>query len=280
MPTNNWKIKTILVTLYLITFYIEPVWAQNKIKVHVSGTSISRDITPKEALQEAIFEAQKRAYKEVGITEDVSVITTSFENSNGNKVNRYFNEISTIEANAAILVDSVYPEKRSFDEYGNMIIKVEIDATVYKYNKKKDPSLFFQIKGLKDTYYENELISFSFIPSQDGYLKIFSVNGKEAILLYPYKNPISDYLSDRPDVLFRKGVSVEFPIHPAYKPGYSIELSDENKSEIDNLIFVYTKIDVPWIRNKVNLNNILKWIFKIPIDLRVMQIKSIIQKQS
>jgi hypothetical protein len=268
----NWHF-TILVLFFFAC--ICSVSAQKEIRVHVSGNSISRDLTPKEALKEAILDAQKNAYKKAGIKEHVSVSSILFTESNGEQVKNYFNEISSIESNANIIVDSVYKEKRSFDDYGNMIMSVEIDATIFKYEKQKDPSFFFKIDDLKDTYYENESISFLFTPSQDGYLKIFAINDSSTILLYPYKNPIAEYLSDKSDSLFKKGVSIKFPIHSAYKPGYSIEINASKETEINTLIFVYLKNDIPWIEREVNFYNILYWMYNITINQRYIQYKSI-----
>ena len=273
MVIKNQNKVFIVVVIFILTCFSN-AFAQDRIKVHVSGTSITRDLTPKEALEEAILDAQKNAYIKAGVKENISVSTILLTESNGETVNKYFNEISSIESNANIVIDSVYSEKRSFDDYGNMVISVDIDATIYKYNKVKDPSFFYKIEGLKDTYNENETISFSFTPSQNGYLKIYAINDSSSILLYPFKNPDIFYLSDKPDSLFHKGISVEFPIHSAYKPGYSIEINGNKKKEINTLIFVYSKKDYPWINNITSLRNILNWIYNIPISERCMSIKS------
>ncbi|MBC8147278.1 MAG: hypothetical protein H8E98_04770 [Bacteroidetes bacterium] len=278
MINNVWNIIVFFIILFLSFNRLTLIQAQEKIKVHVSGTSISLNKTPKEALKQAIFDAQQKAYGAAGIIEDISVSTTLYESSTENEVNRFFSEISTIESNASILVDSVYPEKRSFDEFGNMVVQVEIDATVFKYKKEKDWSFFFRIGGLKDTYYENESISFDFTPSQNGYLRVFEVNEKDAFLLYPYNSTISDYLNDKPDQLFLKDEIVCFPVHPAYKPGYSIELETKDEPEINNLIFVYLKRNIPLLDDRLNLNIILKWIFNIPVDQRSVEFKSITVK--
>ena len=94
-------------------------------------------------------------------------------------------------------------------------------------------------------------------------------------MLYPYKSPIADYLSDEKDRLFRKGETVNFPIHPAYKAGYSVELNEDKETEINNLFFVYIKKDIPWIESKVSLRKILLWIYNIPIDQRSIKFQSV-----
>lgn len=269
-----------LFVLFILLFFCvnTNIIAQRKISVHVEGTSISRDKTPKEALKEAIENAQTNALREAGITEQISVSTTLFQESSEDDFNNYFNEISSRESNANIVTDSIYLEKRSFDVYGNMIVTVKIDATVFKYNTKKDPSLFFNVEGLKDVYYENQSISFSFTPSQDGYLKIFVLNENEALVLYPYENKIQEYLSDLKNKQFKRSEKVIFPIHDAYKPGYSIELEGDEGDENSVLIFVFTKDNIAWIENKISIKTILNWIYNIPINQREVKFENVLLK--
>lgn len=264
-----------IVNLFLIT----SASAQDKVKVHASGTSISRDLTtPKDALKEAIQDAQINAFRKAGISEQISVSSISIGENSKNKVSQYFNEISTIESNANIVVDSIYTEEKSFDKFGNMVISVEIDATVFKYNKEKDPAFFFKIEGLKEVYYDNEAISFSFVPSQDGYLKIFVLNTIESQLLYPFENTAQIYLSDQKDQLFKRNKKVAFPILEVYQPGYSIELENTGEDENSTLIFVFTKNNISWIDSKINKNTILNWIYNIPIDQREIEFRNILLK--
>ncbi len=253
--------------------------SQEETKVHTSGTSISRDISPKEAIQEALKEAKVNAYRRAGIAEQVSVLSILREESNGKIFQQFFNEISVIESNASLVVDSIYPEINSFDKYGNMIVTVEIDATVFKYSNNRDPAFFFKVEGLKETYYENEHINFSFIPSQNGHLKIFTINENDVILLYPYANPDAEYLSDEKERMFIKGETVRFPIHPAYQPGYSIEINSGKETEINNLIFIYTKNNIPILDKKLKMREVYYWIANIPPDLRSSRYYTIIVKK-
>ena len=266
--------------LLLIFYFLSTaVFSQYKVKVQAKGISISRGITPKQALEEAVKDAQINALRKAGISEQVSISTILINESKGKTIKNYFNEISSIESNANIVTDSVYSEKRSFDEYNNMVVSVEIDATVFKYGTKKDANLFFNIEGLKEVYYEDEFISFSFVPSQDGYLKIFVVNEKEVMILYPFEDQVKDYLSDVKNQLFKKGENIIFPIHEAYKPGYSIELDSKTNEEKSILIFVFTKNNIPFIKSKVSLRAILNWIYNIPIDQRDLFYQNIILKR-
>ena len=276
IQTKKWTLSFLIIIFFCNT----SVHSQKKMKVHAWGTSISMDKTPKEALNDAIKDAKENAIKKAGIKELVSVSRLLFEVSSVTDYKSHFNEISSIESNANIIIDSVYTERKSFDEFGNMLILVEIDATVFKYKKNKDSTFFFKIDGLKDIYYENEFITFSFIPSQDGYLSVFVLNETETILLYPFEDIDQKYLNDVKAKIFKKNEAINFPIHKAFKPGYSIELEDDIKDEISSFIFVFTKSNIPWIENKINKNTILSWIYKIPLDQREIHYRSILLKNN
>ena len=262
--------------LFILSLLFSVINAQEKKIIHATGTSVSVNLSPKEALNEAIEDAQHNAYLKAGITEQVSVshITYTTENSS-NEVKQYFNEIATIESNADIVVDSVYSEFKRFNEFGNMVVTVNIIATVFMHDKKKDTSFFFKISNLKDTYYIDEKISFSVTPSHDGYLKIFAINTDETSIIYPFINVEDNYLSDKQDSLFRKGVPVAFPVHPAYKHGYTVELGNDEELEINNLVFVFLKKDISILKNNVSLKSILTWIYNIPVDERDVQFRSV-----
>jgi len=270
--------KSYMLFFLIVLLFSTGIQAQKKIKVHAKGKSISLDKTPKDALKEALKDAKENALRKAGIAELISVSRLLFEESSINDYKNHFNEISSIESNANIIIDSIYTEKRSFDEFDNMVVIVEIDATVYKYKNKRDPTFFFKIVGLKDIYYENEYISFSFIPSQEGYLSIFVFNEGEIILLYPFEDIDQKYLNDVKDKLFKKNEKINFPMHRAFKPGYSIELNDEHKDEISNFIFIFTKSNIPWIENKINRKSMLNWVYNIPIDQREIYYRSVLLK--
>lgn len=234
--------------LLALLYFSSVCFSQERMKVYgVEGESLSLNLTPKQALNEAIQEAKINALMEAEISEQVGSVRVLFKIDNGENVTQSFSEVITSRLGADIVVDSIYPEQKSFDEFNHMKVTVRIDATVIKYDKKSDPTFFFEIRDLKDTYYNNEVISFTVIPSQNGYLKIFVINEKESILLYPYKNLIADYLSDTENYLFKAGQPVDFPVHNAYKPGYSIELEEGKEIENSLLIFIFTKDNFTWV---------------------------------
>ena len=252
---------------------------QQQVRIHADGISISQDKTPKEALKEALIDAKKNALLKAGIPENLVVSNLLYEYGNERNVESYFHGISNIESNANILIDSIYTERKQFDQYGNMVISVEIDAVVFKYSKSKDSSFFFKISELKDLYYENESIHFSFEPSQDGYLTIFAFNENESYVLYPFEHDQYDYLSDVKAQLFTEDRIVSFPINEAYKPGYSIEMNAPSADERSLLIFVFTKKYRPWIDDQISLESVMRWMYKIPLNQREVAFRNVVLKQ-
>ena len=274
--TKRWAVSISYFVFCLLSFTL---FAQKQVSVHADGISISSDLTPKQALEEALAEAKKNALLKAGVPENLLVSNLLFEYGNEHNVESYFHGISNTELSANILVDSIYDDRRWFDSYGNMNVSVQIEALVYTYDKPKDPAFFFEIDGLKEVYLDNESIRFDFVPSANGYLTIFAFNEDESFVLYPFENKDHDYLSDENGHLFVKEEHVSFPIHPAYSQGYSIEMNDPTKDEASILLFVFTKKDIPWIDEQVSLESVRSWIYKIPLDEREILYRNVLLKQ-
>ncbi|MCD4732253.1 MAG: DUF4384 domain-containing protein [Bacteroidales bacterium] len=158
---------------------------------------------------------------------------------------------------------------RDINEFGNILIEVEIKAVVYKHKNEKDPTFKFKVEGIKELYNEKDPVSFNFKPTKDGYLRIFNVTDKTAFILYPYKDPAYSYLNDNPERLFKKNEKVDFPVNK--NMDYFFEISDKNKDkEYNLLIFVYTKENIHFLED-VNVGSIMEWIYEIPINSRYVE---------
>lgn len=281
MKKNTALIKcwTSSISILVLCLFFSHTYAQKQLRVHTNGISVSRDKSPTEALEEALTDAKKNALLKAGIPEKLVVSNLLYAYGNEQNIETYFHGISNSELTANILIDSIYSETNRFDQHGNMIISVEIEALVYAYEKPKDPGFFFDIGGLKEVYYENEYIGFSFKPSKSGYLTIFAFNEKESYVLYPFVNEQYAYLSDAKEHLFIKEEMVSFPINEAYAPGYSVDFSDPLADETSILLFVYTKKHVPWIDDQINIESVRSWIYEIPIDERDVVYRNVMLKQ-
>jgi len=263
-----------LASIHLLIYcYCQNASSQETFQVFAKGKSISPgNLSPRDARNDAINEAKKNALRNAGIKESVSVSSLLFTSEDKNDFSQLFNEITVIESDGEIIIDTVIDKYQDIvDEH--LIYEVEIAATIFKYYYNKDHGFNFQIKGINEVYFTSEKLSFSFTPSQNGYLKIFNINKNNKSLIYP------SYF-DNKDKLFIKDETISFPVSPEYKPGYTIQIDDAKEdSEINNLIFVYTKKNItpPSI---LSINNILKWIYSISPDERSVQYHSLVIKKS
>ncbi|MCD4697647.1 MAG: DUF4384 domain-containing protein [Bacteroidales bacterium] len=265
--------------LFIISFTLsifcccQMTFSQEIIKVVAVGKSISPgNLSPRDARNDAINEAKRNALRNAGIKESVSVSSVMFTSEGSYDFSQLFSEISVIESDGEIIVDTVIDKYQDIVD-DHLIYEVEIGATIFKYHNKKDPELEFNVKGINDVYFTSEKLFFSFTPAQNGYLKIFNINKNNASLIYP------SHL-DNKDNLFIKDNTILFPVSPAYKPGYSLQIDDAKEAiEINSLIFVYTKKNIA-ISSILSINNILKWIYCISPDKRSVQYFSVIIKKS
>jgi hypothetical protein len=245
--------------------------AQDRKTVRAKGVSMSSDLTPEQTKAKAIEEAKRAALLKAGIAETVTVTDFNYQFEDNEKFREIFQSISSIETGGEIIVDTILTEKKSFNEFGNMQVEVEIQATVFLHSEKADPTFLFKVEGIDEVYKNEDYLQFSFTPAQNGYLKIFNVTDEDTYLLYPYKDPTDKRLNDNTDRLFMKDEAVKMPVHPAFNHGYYLEISKPNKEqEFNILIFVFTRQNIPYLQD-VNFTNMMRWIYSIPPDQRVTQ---------
>jgi len=205
-----------------------------------------------------------------GISENVMMTDFLYTFEDDEKFKEIFQSFVSTETGADIIVNEVREIDRDINEFGNILIEVEIDATVFKHKDEKDPAFKFRVDGIKEFYYDKDPLNFTFLPAKEGYLRIFNVTDKNAFTLYPYSDPAYSYLNDETSVLFIKNTKVQFPINPNMD-GYYFEIDDINKEkEYNLLIFVYTKREIPFLED-VTVNNIMTWIYEIKPDERMVE---------
>jgi len=253
----------VLITLLIVT---STLLAQKKISVTAQGSYEARDLTLEEVKKKAIDEAKRNAMVKAGISENVQVSDFLYTFEDDEKFQEIFQSFVSTETGADIIVEEVEELNRDINEFGNILIEVEIKAVVYKHKNEKDPTFKFKVEGIKELYYEKDPVNFSFKPTKDGYLRIFNVTDKTAFILYPYKDPAYSYLNDNPERFFKKNEKVDFPVNK--NMDYYFEISDKNKDkEYNLLIFVYAKENIPFLED-INVGSIMEWIYEIPIDSR------------
>ncbi len=275
------NIQTYVLALFLfINSGLLPLnlFSQKEIEVTARGSYEARDLTLEEVRNKAIDEAKKNAMVKAGISENVQVSDFLYTFEDDEKFKEIFQSFVSTETGAEIIVEEVNELKRNINEFGNILIEVEISAIVYKHEDTKDPSLVIKVDGIKEFYLENDPLDFSFTPSKDGFLKIFNVTDESAFILYPYNDPAYGYLNDDPERIFKKNEKIHFPINQNMD-GYYFGIDYEYKSkEYNLLIFVFTKDNIPFLE-KTEVNKIMKWIYQIPLNERAVEQYGIVVKR-
>ncbi|MCK9269889.1 MAG: DUF4384 domain-containing protein [Bacteroidales bacterium] len=272
-----------LTLLLLAAIFMMPalLMAQKPKTVHATGSAISHDLTPEQTRNKAIEDAKRNALAAAGVAETVSFTDFSYKFGDNTRFQEIFQAISSIETGGEIIVDEILNEKKYFNEFGNMVVEVEIEATIYRHREKSDPGFVFIVEGIDEVYKNADLLKFQVTPAKPGYLKIFNITDEESYLLYPWRDRAHPQYSDVQDKLFAAGETVTLPLHAAFSDGYYLEIETPDKQqEFNILMFVFTKKDIPFI-GEGSFNNIMKWIYAIPPDERTtQQVGFIIKKGS
>jgi hypothetical protein len=271
MATN--KIQIFLKKLVFLTgvivflFLAMDIQAQKKVDVTARGKYEARDLTLEQVKNKAVDEAKRNAMTKAGIAENVTVNDFLYTFEDNEKFQEIFQSFVSTETGADIVVHDIREIDRDINEFGNILMEVEIDATVYKHKKEADPAFTFKVEGVRNYYIENDPLKFSFLPSFDGYLKIFNVTDETAFILYPYKDPENPVLNDKTGKKFNREAKVAFPVNPNLD-GYYFAIDNPQKpKEYNLLIFVYTKKDIAFLE-EVRVTSIMEWIYDIPPDQR------------
>lgn len=244
--------------------------AQDKVKVTAYGSYVSRDLTPEQTRQKAMEEAKRDALIKAGVGENISVSDFLYTFEDNEKFREIFQAFTSTEAGGEVIIDKIISEDRTFNEFGNMEIKLEVEATVFIHKGKEDPTLDIKIDGIEEFYKNLGYLQFTVTPSTDGYLKIFNVTGEEvSSLLFPYKDEKQPYLSDDPSLLLKSMQKTAFPVNKAYADGYFLEISNPDKDkEFNLLIFVFTRENIPFMNDASNMKQIMEWIYSLPVEKR------------
>lgn len=269
---NLKKAKKINLLILIFLFFNINLYSQqdNLKKVYgVKGTAYLNDrITPKEAKEEALNDAQKNALKEAGIGEYLRSSVILISNSDKNENSDFLSSEYQSQLEGAILdfkIDTFYTEKTPENL---LLVSVIIDATVIKYNSKPDINFDAKLEGVKNVYNSNEKLNFSLTSSIDSYLHLFSFIEDEATLIYPntYEN----------ESVLKKNVSYTFPLS---KIDYVLT-AEHKKSEKGRLIYVFTKTPIKFFQmdaaQTTKPENIYTWINSIPLDQKKVITKPIL----
>ena len=258
-----------LLTIFLLLMLIQAI-AQKKIAITATGIYEARDLTLEQVKNKAIGEAKKNAMVKAGISKNVTVTDFLYTFEDNDKFKEIFQSFVSTETGAEIVVEKVRELNRDINEFGNILIEVEIEATIFKHKTEKDPAFQFKVEGVREFYYNNDGVSFTFTPSMEGYLRIFNITDDTAFILYPYTAFDDPLYNDITGQKFRKNTKVEFPVNE-HLDKYYFEIDDPTRNkEYNLLIFVYTKRDIPFME-AATVENIMRWIYEIPLDERAVE---------
>lgn len=251
-----------------LILFCQLIYAQKKIKVeNVEGKyelMQNAEITPSEAWKRALHDAKLNALRKAGVTESINQTESVHTQQKGKDMTQDYRAVLFVNINGGIKNYEVVTKPDPIIQNGAFIYSIIINAEVVIFDKKPDPGFFFDVDGIKASYPDNSSMTFSFIPSADGYLKIFNLNDNDCSLLYPYTDVDAklSFMNDDPGKIFKAMEKVKFPVN---KNMDNYPLTTDLKKERNYLVFVYTKKNIPFIK-KVTEENLETWLNSLEPD--------------
>ena len=251
-----------ILIVILFTFLVYADNNEIKVKCAVGLAYITGNKTPDQAWGEALNNAKLDALNKADIPITVSSNVYMADTEIDDKYSEIFSSTITTETKGNVINYEIVNEKRDLDDSGVFYVKIEINATVLKYESKPDLSFIAEIKGIDVVYEHDEPIEFTLEPMQDMYLKIFYISDEGSWLMFPIKGW-------HDDILFNKNEIYEAPFSNKIDNYTATALKP---IEIGRLIIVITKNNIPYIDLKsdpdgyltqTEAEDILSWIYKI-----------------
>ncbi len=263
------KISSIFIFFFIFSSFL---FGQEKVKLeYVKGSAqLSNDISLKKAKLNALNDAKLNALKQAGVEEFLNSYSNLYTIQNNKDFIQLFdNKIST-ELKGSVTNVNIISEKKEIVETKiediatgkisikeEILITIEINCTVIKYNSEKDLSFNAWINGINKFYENQSSLIFRIKPTKNCFLKIFLFTENEAFIIFPNDYEINN--------LLKKDKVYNFPCSEI-----EYRLKTKKESEVHIILFVFTKVDIPFT-NKVNTETITDWIYSIPIDKRYVK---------
>jgi hypothetical protein len=224
---------------------------------------ISNDITPIQARANAIDQAKAEALRTAGATEYVAESSLLYKTEKDKKLEDIHKSVTTVDVSGEISGFEVIKEEKKVNEFGNLTYEVLINATVILHKTSKDPGFVVEVKGIQESYRSPEELIFEIMPAKEGFLNIFILGDDESLLLYPNKFEKREK--------FEGGTTYKFPRSRAL----DYEVSAEESMEVNYLILLYTKSEIPFLKQATS-ENILEFIAGIDPALKHVKSYSIL----
>lgn len=248
--------------IILVNFTSSLIMAQEKVKEiylkDIHGTAIgNNNESIDQVTNKATNTAKIEALKKAGIEENISSYTDFFQSEYNDDYDELFATEILSNIRGAVKNVEIVDAKKTFDEFENLKVVVNINCTVVKYLSDKDLTYDVWIDGIGIFYKNESKLLFKIKSTKDTYVSMFIFNEKEAYKLFPNELESS--------FLLKKNIEYEFP---TYKADYILET--KKKSEAHRLIVVFTKEEIPYT-GEIEYKQIIDWVFSIPPDMRVIK---------
>ena len=267
-----------LIIIFLL-FYSTIAFTQTSTQVNVDYTYTgNKKQSIKEVEDEAINHAKIKALSRAGIKEHVKTYSSLYRRTENNDYEKSLTSTFFSEKQGAVTSYSIIDKSHSYTDEGLPVCYVKINANVIKYETDADYNYKARIKGLEPVYsYDNEhvknvknskdgcAVSFNFKPTKDTYLTIFALWDDEVYMLFPNVEEKKKAKRDR-NTIFKKDKEYKFGNQP------EIWFDSEKKSTGYRLVIVMHKEERTFFET-LNIDNMWKWIFEIPRELRYVTIK-------
>ena len=228
---------------------------------------ISNDITPIQARANAIGQAKAEALRNAGATEHVAESILFYKTEKDKKqLEDIHKSMTSVDVSGEISGFQVIKEEKKLNEFGNLAYEVWINATVILHATSKDPGFVVDVKGIRESYRSPEELVFEIMPSNEGFLNVFILGDDESLLLYPNKFEKREK--------FEGGQSYKFPRSRAL----DYEVSAEEGMEVNYLVLLYTKSEIPFLK-EATTENILQFIAGIDPAKKCVKSYSILIRQ-
>ena len=224
---------------------------------------ISNDITPIQARAKAIDQAKAEALRTAGVPEYVVESNLLYKTEKESELKDIHKSVTSIDVSGEISEFQVIKEDKKMNEFGNLMYEVWINATVILHKAFKDPGFNVDVNGIRDSYHSPEELVFEIVPSKEGFLNVFILGDDESLLLYPNKYEKREK--------FEGGKTYKFPRSRAL----DYEVSAEKNTEVDYLVLLYTKTEIPFTGEETS-ENILQFIARIDPSQKCIKSYSIL----
>ena len=285
-----------LIIIFLL-FYSSIAFTQTSTQVNVDYTYTgNKKQSIKEVEDEAINHAKIKALSRAGIKEHVKTYSSLYKRTENNDYEKSLTSTFFSEKQGAVTSYSIIDKSHSYTDEGLPVCYVKINANVIKYETDADYNFKAKInsvvwdsnigrtgdwKTMEDfspVYsYDNDhvrnvknkedgcAVRFNFSPTKDTYLTIFALWDDEIYMLFPHKEEKKNANRDR-NTVFKKDKEYKFGNQP------EIWFDSEKKSTGYRLVIVMHKEERTFFET-LNIDNMWKWIFEIPRELRYVTIK-------